>query len=339
MTDLDPWAIQDSAYPRAGTPQERLRFLIGYAILAPSGHNTQPWLFRLGDDHVDLLADRTRALPVVDPDDRALVISCGAALGTLEIAMRRFGHDPQVNVLIGGAEPDLLARVAFGGAWRPDKQDLALCRAITERRTTRLAYEDRPLDEALLQALDRAAAAPEVEFHAITQQGRKSRIARLVAEGDQAQFADPRFRRELAAWVHSRRSASRDGMSGANFGMPDLLSGVGAMVIRTFNLGDGVAAKDEAIASFSPALGVLATERDMPADWLAVGRALSRVMLTIAASGATAAYLNQPIEVAALRPRLRDEAGVAGVPQLLFRIGYGPRIAPSVRRPVSAVLI
>lgn len=339
MTDApDPWTIADAAYPRHGTRAERLRFLIGYAILAPSSHNTQPWLFKLAADHVDLLADRTRALPVVDPDDRALVISCGAALGNLEIAMRRFGHEPDVRVAVGAAEPDLLARVAFGAETAPGKHDLALFRAITERRTTRLAYEDRPLDDELVQALERAAA-PDVEFRAITQPGRKSRIATLVAEGDHAQFADPRFRRELAAWLHSRRSASQDGISGAVFGMPDLLSGVGAMVIRTFDLGNGVAAKDQAIASGSPALGVLATERDTPEYWLAAGRALSRVLLTLAAAGATAAYLNQPIEVAGLRARLRDEAGIAGVPQLLFRMGFGPRIAPSARRPVQAVLM
>jgi nitroreductase len=68
------------------TPEPRLRFLLGYAILAPSSHNTQPWRFRLRGPTLDLLADRRRALPVVDPEDRALVISCGAALGHLRVA-------------------------------------------------------------------------------------------------------------------------------------------------------------------------------------------------------------------------------------------------------------
>ena len=60
-----------------------LRSLVEYAALAPSGHNTQPWRFRLRGGGAELLADRTRALPVVDPDDRELVISCGAALGVM----------------------------------------------------------------------------------------------------------------------------------------------------------------------------------------------------------------------------------------------------------------
>jgi nitroreductase len=37
------------------------------ATLAPSIHNTQPWLFGVGDASVDVYADLSRALPVVDP--------------------------------------------------------------------------------------------------------------------------------------------------------------------------------------------------------------------------------------------------------------------------------
>src|SRR5581483_508153 len=57
------------------------------ALQAPSVHNTQPWRWRIGDDTIDLLADRTRHLPSTDPDGRDLVISCGAALHHLRVAL------------------------------------------------------------------------------------------------------------------------------------------------------------------------------------------------------------------------------------------------------------
>ena len=76
------WNISEEAFPIQGRPKEKLRFLLNYAVLAPSGHNTQPWLFRLRDDKVELYADRTRGLAVVDPEDRALVISCGRCFST-----------------------------------------------------------------------------------------------------------------------------------------------------------------------------------------------------------------------------------------------------------------
>ena len=56
--------------PAGATDAELLRFFVNFAILAPSGHNTQPWLFKIREWSLDLLADRTRALPVVDPNNR-----------------------------------------------------------------------------------------------------------------------------------------------------------------------------------------------------------------------------------------------------------------------------
>jgi Putative TM nitroreductase len=87
---LDSREISEATFPATGQSAEKLRFLVQYAILAPSSHNTQPWLFKIRGDVLELYADRTRALPIVDPANRALTISCGAALFHLRIALRHF---------------------------------------------------------------------------------------------------------------------------------------------------------------------------------------------------------------------------------------------------------
>jgi Nitroreductase family len=333
------WNINDQDFPETGTNEEKLEFLLGYAILAPSGHNTQPWLFRYNAGGIDIFADRTRHLPAVDPDDRALIISCGAALGHFRTAIRYFGFEGDIAILPNPTEPDLLAHVTLGPRREPTEIERARFRAIKMRRTTRLSYRDEPLPQELSDDLIEGVSAEGAELAVIVEDHKKSPIASLVAQGDRIQFADPAFRAELASWVHSRRAASRDGMSGANFGMPDILSAVGALVIRTFDMGDGQAASHEAIATHSPALLVIATREDTPGDWIAAGLALSNVLLTVTAAGWTSAYLNQPIEVAKLRPLLAQAAGVAGQPQLLLRIGRADDIKPAVRRPVGDVLL
>ena len=88
----DPWEVFEADFPKTRDAGEKLRFLLNYAVLAPSGHNTQPWLFKVRNSEVELYTDRTRGLPVVDPEDRALVISCGAALFNLRAAVRHFGY-------------------------------------------------------------------------------------------------------------------------------------------------------------------------------------------------------------------------------------------------------
>lgn len=337
-----PWDIDESGYRNADSAAGRLKFLVRYAVLAPSGHNTQPWLFRVDNETLDLIADRTRALPVVDPDDRALTISCGAALFNLRVAAAHFGAGLDVAYLPDGDDPDLLARVRLRdepGSGPADEME-ALFDAIPIRRTTRRKFEDTPLGAALEDAIAAAAQAHNCGVAILTDEAQKQAVGRLIAEGDRIQFGDPSFRRELAAWIHSRRAATKDGISGQSMmGMPDMLSFAGAWAVRTFDMGDGVAAKDEQIAAHAPAIAVLHTPRDRPADWLAAGEAMEHMLLTITAAGATYAYLNQPIEVASLRPRLRDAIGAGGVPQILIRIGFGPEIAPAARRPAEEVLV
>jgi hypothetical protein len=333
-------ATKKPPFPANGSEADKLRFLLGYAILAPSGHNTQPWLFRIGDDAVELYADRRRALPVVDPEDRELTISCGAALDHLAVAARYFGRAPVIEPLPDESEPDLLARFRLGDALTPGDEDRALFEAIPERRTTRHAFEDRSLPQPLQERCRQLAREQGAGLTLVADDATKSEIADLVAEGDRTQFADAGFRRELASWVHSRRSESRDGMSGEAFGMPDVLSPVGALVIRTFDIGNGVAAGDaKKIMAGSPLLAILSTPEDDASQWLHAGRALSRVLLRLAADGATAAYLNQPLETPQLRPLLQDVMGSDHAPQLLLRFGYGPKVKASARRPLNEVLI
>jgi hypothetical protein len=96
--EFQAWNVSESQFPKDGTKTKQLKFLLNYAILAPSSHNTQPWLFKItGDNTVELYADRTRALALVDPTDRALTISCGAALSHLQIAIRHFGYAYKVE--------------------------------------------------------------------------------------------------------------------------------------------------------------------------------------------------------------------------------------------------
>lgn len=328
----DPWAVREADWPASGDTARKLEFALGYAVLAPSGHNTQPWRFRLHDGALDLLADRSRRLPVVDPDDRALVISCGAALGLLRVALRHFGETPEVSALPDPAEPDLLARVTLGAPAPATPRDHRHFAAIPHRHTARGAHAAAPLPEGLAASLHAIAVEEGVELALIEAPDARERIAALVEEGDRAQFADPAFRAELADWVRMRGLGAREGMSAVNFGAPDLFSPFASLAIRFLDMGAAQGAKDHALAAAAPALMLLWTERDDPAAWLATGQALGLLLLEATAAEVRAAFLNQPIEVAALRPALREAASLPGWPQLLLRLGRAPEAPASARR-------
>ena len=306
--------------------------LLKAAALAPSSHNTQPWLWRLRGDALELLADRTRALPVNDPDDRELTISCGCALFNVRAAAAAAGLDAAVQPLPDPAEPDLLARVALRRTTRPAAEAL-LQGALAERRTVRQRFAADAVGAAGVAALADAARREGATFTVLDTAERRLRAAELVAEGDAAQWADPRWRRELAAWMHPRRQG--DGLS-----MPALAVPVAQAVVRTFDMGHGVGAKDRQLADESPLLAVLWTDGDTAADWLAAGQALERVLLTGVQHGLQASYLNQPVQVAALRPKLQQLVGRPGWAQVLLRMGVPMQpVAPAPRRPVLDTVV
>lgn len=335
---LTAWDLEPADFPVHGPAAEQLAFLVRYAVLAPSGHNTQPWRFRLADDALELWADRSRGLAVVDPEDRELVMSCGAALFHLRAAAQAHELPVTVEELPEGPASDLLARLRPGVSEEaiPDVDELV--RAIPHRRTNREAFEPRPVEPSVLERLAIDVAEERARLAVLADGDSKQRIGALVADGDRRQMADRHFRRELAAWLRPNASAAGDGMRGHGFGFSDLLSHLGPLVMRTFDLGDSQAAKDQEIAVGAPALAVVCTDRDEPAAWLAAGQALARLLLRAHAATVWASYLNQPVEVDELRAELARLVGDCAHPQLLLRLGYGPTTPrPQPRRAHTEV--
>ncbi len=333
------WDVSENEYPHLGSPADKLRFMLRYAVLAPSNHNTQPWLFQVHGNSVELYADRARALRVTDPDDRQLLISCGCALFQLRVAVWHFGHLDCTRLLPSPSDPDLLARLSLGDEDSPTPKQEALFAAIPKRRTNRQLFRDDPLPEELKHELVKSAERESAWLHFVDDRGQRNAMADLIAEGDRQQWANKRFRLELAAWLHPNDGAARDGIPNSAQNAGDLLSVAGPIVIRTFDLGEGQAAKDRDIAVYSPGLVVLGTDADGPSAWLSAGQALARVLLSARAGEVWASYLDQPLEVPALRPKVTEVIGHGGHAQIILRLGFGPNVSPTPRRTVGEVLI
>lgn len=321
----------------AVTPSEPVAEFLRAAIRAPSSHNTQPWLFRVRADAVELHADRIRALPVNDPHDRELVLSGGCALMNLRVAAEAAGFAAEVERLPDRGDPDHLATVhlSLASPGRPTAETGALASlraSIEARRTWRRRFRESPVPGEAQRALETAALAEGVRWVPLLTDDRRYRVAELVYAGDAVQWASPAWRRELAAWMHPRRRG--DGLT-----VPGLALPAAQQVVRTFDMGGGVGARDRDLAEGSPLLALLETEEDGVLDWLRAGEALERVLLEGVRHGLQASFLNQPVQVPSIRPRLRDFLGLAGHPQVILRFGVPDgEVRPSPRRPLEAFL-
>jgi len=337
--DMDMGTLPAAEFPREGTSAEKFRYLIRHAIMAPSSHNSQPWLFRIHDDQCELYADRTRGCRVTDPNDRELTISCGAALQNLEVAARNFEHATDIQTFPEAGDFDLLARIRLLGGCEAALEDNLLFSAIARRRTVRRPFEPDPVPPALLNALEVEAHEAGAWLHVVHSEDERFDLADLIAAADRDQWADKSYRLELAAWMHPNKTDSRDGLPGYAGGVGDILSHVGPLAVRTFDLGKGRAAKDRDLTLHSPTLAVLGADGDSPRDWLAAGRALQRVWLRATVEDLRVSFLNQPLQVAALRPEVSRIIRRDGHPQLILRLGFGPEAKATPRRSVQETLL
>ncbi len=317
-------------------PPDLIAALVARAARAPSVHNTQPWRFRATPQWLELRADHARDLPRTDPARREELISCGAALYGLRLAIREIGYRPAVRLLPDPARPGLLALVRLGAAAPATADELRLLAALPRRHTHRGAFSSVPVPASLLAGLQRDAAAEGAALVTIAEPARYQQLADLVAAADQAQHRDVAIRRELRRWTRPRGSPARDGVPGYAFPR-QRQPAAGHLAQRDFDLGRGLGMLDGRRAR-PAATAVLITAADDPADWLRAGQALHRLLLRAASHWVFASLHTQPLESQGFRDEIQLRLALPGIPQMLLQLGHLHTAAATARRQAADIL-
>lgn len=319
--------------------------LVRHAAMAPSSHNTQPWVFVLGDDEVRIRADLTRRLPAVDPDDHALFISLGCALENLAVAAGNAGLCASVASFPADAQAaEIRVRLSPSGPVPGDDRSVPVSRlfaAIPERQTTRRTYDARPLPQAACDALQIAAVQPLVATRLITDRDATEAVIAHVEAACRAQFRDRAFVAELMRWIRFSRTEAEalgDGLAARTMGLPPVPRWLGQSLMRLGTGPEREARRTAKQVRSSSALMVFSVPEDTPEAWVQAGRSFERVALAATAEGIRHAHVNMPCEVPEVRERLRQSLALPGRPVLLIRLGYAETMPSSCRRPLEDVL-
>ncbi|MBM2616411.1 nitroreductase family protein [Actinoplanes sp. LDG1-06] len=317
---------------RALTPSGKvLMQCVRAATSAPSLHNSQPWRFAVVGNAVEVYADPERRLRVLDPAGREQMISVGAALFTLRLAVSRAGFDSRTRLFPVPEKPDLVARVTVKGRATVSPAAQALAAAIPQRHTNRWAFSPDPVPESALDSL-RDAARQEKAVLTVASATARPAILGLARSADRWLRARPGYREELSRW--STAEGSRDGVTGRAAGAADA---TGFMPLRDFTEASGLFRPVETFEQ-RPTILALATEGDRQPDWVRAGQALQRMLLTATCLKLAAMPISQLVEVPAVRNVLSGAAGGLSV-QMVLRVGYGRTPASTPRRPPAEVLV
>jgi hypothetical protein len=310
--------------------------LIRLATLAPSSHNTQCWKFAVADPGITILPDLSRRCPAVDPDDHHLFVSLGCAAENLHHAALAHGLRAETRFDAG--------RDAIEVALTPTAaRRSALFDAITSRQCTRGDYDGTPLSANELGQLERAGTMSGVRVLLLTERPAVEQVLEYIVQGNTAQMADPAFLSELKTWIRfngAEAVRSADGLYGAASGNPEIPGWIGRLAFRWLLTPKGENEKCVRQVRSSAGIAVFVGEAADKAHWVQVGRAYERFALQATALGIRNAFLNQPVEVAAVRTPFAAALGIGGQrPDLVLRFGRGPTLPPSLRRPVQAVRV
>ncbi|MEO1401593.1 MAG: hypothetical protein AAFV72_10155 [Cyanobacteria bacterium J06635_1] len=326
---------------------QTLSTLVHFATLAPSGHNTQPWKFAIGENTIRLYPDFARRLPVVDPDNHALYISLGCALENLLIAARHYGLEATVSLFPDGADSDSIVVQLTQTTPGPlvEKPEDPRFDAIPKRQTTRCAYDGCPLPEDDLVHLTRAAEQPGIQSRVMTAPQDIERMVGFIEKGNRLQFRDAGFIKELISWIrfnHGEVVNRHDGMTAAMIGLPrvNIPRWLGQTLMKIMATPDAQAKQFAALTRSSPVLMLFIAEKNDKAHWVNLGRSFERVALTATVLDIKHAHVNMPCEVLSVRAELRQQLGLTedAQPLLLIRLGYSELMPYSPRRPLQQVL-
>ncbi|MFE9775297.1 Acg family FMN-binding oxidoreductase [Streptomyces sp. NPDC005931] len=319
-------------------PGHASTYLVRAAVTAPSLYNTQPWFFvaHSRDRCIELHADPARRLPLTDPYGREMVISCGAALFNIRLAMRHLGFNPLVEPFPRPTDPAFLARVTWGSHLRPTEDEERMYGALRQRHTVRGPFLTEPVPAALVQSLREHARYEGAVVQTVDEGPSRRHLAALVHAAEDSHRAHYGYAAEEAHWTR-RFARPRAGIPRGDVGL-----------LHPYHTDVAVRERPGAARRFptptqrwsarTGRIVLLTTERDGPSDWLRAGQALERILLYAAAQDVRAAFHTEPLEIPRLRTEIRTGLSAGQYPQMILRLGYAPSPPAPPRRPVADVL-
>lgn len=319
-SNYSAWHVQSKNFPNSGTDLQKLKFFAHYAILAPSGHNTQPWRFSANKQTLLLNAERGRHLPYSGVQANEPLVSLGACLQALQMAAKGFGYKVSVDYTLNGKA---VAKVSLDGQTAPDP---SLLTAITHRVSNRHPYATDSLPAGQLKGFAKTGLK-HVSTHFISTRKDIDYIAGKTGEATLSIFGDKKFREELSKWVRNNVTRQHDGMPGYTQGIPTPPSLLAKHVIKRLDMSKDQAKKDIKRVQQSGNLLMPVVSNEGEEALLNGGRLYAQICILAQQAGIATTGIGAAIIDPITRDEIAKKYKLDGRPIAIVRLGKAKKTA------------
>ncbi len=335
------WQINIDSFPSTGSLNEQLKFLINFPILAPSGHNSQPWNFSVNGNEISIWKNEERSLAQSDPTMRQLLIASGCALENLIIAADYYGFESQISYFPEKDNSNLIAKILLKklNVMEGKNRNDHLIFAIPKRHTNRNKYKDQQLPADFLMEINRLSN--EIcTISVISEKRIKDEIADIVNNAQIEAMDDSGFREELSHYIKSNFTKEKVGMPGFTLGIPAPISLIASRLIKKINLSRKSKKKDEdLLKKFTPAFIIINGTQDDRTTRIKTGQLFERIWLTAEKYGLNCAPLAAAVQSDVYAKKLQAIFKTNSKPLVFFRVGYSNKsVRHSPRLSLEEVL-
>lgn len=316
------WNIEVNDFFKITSDKDKIKFIVGFGILAPSSHNSQPWSFSIEKNIIHVYKEENRRLPVGDVNDRLLYISIGCAIENILIAADYFGYTSEIKFNSGNSVVSVT--LSNNGLVKKENKEHQIF-IINRRTVNRGKYLNKEIDNKILDTIKNLESS-NLKINIITEEIKKNKLADIALAATSDSMSSKEFRKELAHHVISNTSSKKIGMPGFTLGFPTLVSYIAPIMLKIFNLSKLSNKDDEKILKkFTPYMLIISTTGDDLADWIATGRTFQKISLITTAEEISLGVWAAPILIGNYYNGIKDLLGIDCRPQFFFRMGYALR--------------
>ncbi len=317
-----------------------MKELIYYATKAPSGHNSQPWKFKIQENSIEIHPDFNFTLPAVDPQNRELYISLGCAAENLCVSSSAFGYCAEWHIEKNTNDTYFL-RIIFSDSNKSINNDTL--DIIEKRQANRSVYNGKIVEEILLSELGELSIDDNLNVYYFKNgESNFSTLKDFIMKGNIIQMNDEGFKNELLSWIRFNKKhveKTNNGLTYKVMAAPSLPKFIGKQIVKSFLTPEKQNKSDLEKIDSSSHFILLTTKTNCHADWIKLGMYLERLLLKLTRLGIASAYLNPPCELEILSNELKKVLPInSEYPTIILRIGYAKKAEFSPRKDIEKVV-